>query len=74
MDNEPEIKLTDDELALYDDIKEQMVTDIKGELNTAGYEIIPQGYSGGKDLVTLNRKMIELKAKYEQEIAKIKDR
>ena len=29
MDNEPEITLTDDELALYDDIKGQMVNDIK---------------------------------------------
>ena len=74
MDKEPEIKLTDDELALYDDIKGQMVTDIKQELNTAGYEIIPQGYTGGKDLVALNRKMIELKAEYDQECSKIKDR
>lgn len=74
MDNEPKVELTDDELALYDDIKGQMVNDIKQELNTAGYEIIPQGYTGGKDLVALNRKMIELKAEYEQEVAKIKDR
>ena len=74
MDNEPEITLTDDELALYEDIKGQMVNDIKQELNTAGYEIIPQGYVGGKDLVALNRKMIELKAEYEQECSKIKDR
>ena len=74
MDQEPEIKLTNDELALYDDIKEQMVTDIKHELNIAGYEIIPQGYVGGKDLVALNRKMIELKSEYEQEVAKIRDR
>ena len=43
MDNEPEITLTDDELALYDDIKGQMVTDIKHELNTAGHEVIPKG-------------------------------
>ena len=74
MDQEPEITLTDDELALYGDIKDQLVTDIKQELNTAGYEIIPQGYTGGKDLVTLNRKMIELKTEYDQEVAKIKDR
>lgn len=74
MDNEPKVELTDDELALYDDIKGQMVNDIKHELNTAGYEIIPQGYTGGKDLVALNRKMIELKAEYEQECSKIKDR
>ena len=74
MDQEPKMTLTDDELALYGDIKDQLVTDIKQELNTAGYEIIPQGYTGGKDLVALNRKMIELKAEYEQEIAKIKDR
>ena len=68
------ITLTDDELALYDDIKGQMVTDIKQELNTAGYEIIPQGYEGGRDLVALNRKMIELKAEYEQECSKIRER
>ena len=74
MDDNIEIKLTDDELTLYDDIKGQMVTDIKQELNTAGYEIIPQGYVGGKDLVALNRKMIELKSEYEQEVAKIKER
>ena len=74
MDNEPEVTLTDDELALYGDIKDQMVNDIKHELNTAGYEIIPQGYVGGKYLVALNRKMIELKAEYEQECSKIKDR
>ena len=74
MDKEPEITLTDEELAAYDDIKGQMVNDIKQELNTAGYEIIPQGYVGGKDLVALNRKMIELKSDYEQEVAKVKDR
>lgn len=74
MDQEPKVTLTDDELALYDDIKGQMVNDIKQELNTAGYEIIPQGYVGGKDLVALNRKMIELKSEYEQEVAKVKDR
>lgn len=74
MNDNIEIKLTDEELAAYDDIKEQMVNDIKQELNTAGYEVIPQGYVGGKDLVALNRKMIELKAEYEQEVAKIKDR
>ena len=68
------ITLTDDELALYGNIKDQLVTDIKQELNTAGYEIIPQGYTGGKDLVALNRKMIELKAEYEQECSKIRER
>ena len=74
MNDNIEIKLTDDELAAYDDIRDQLVTDIKQELNTAGYEIIPQGYTGGKDLVALNRKMIELKAEYEQECSKIRDR
>lgn len=74
MDQEPKVTLTDEELELYDDIKEQMVTDIKSELNTAGYEVIPQGYEGGKDLVALNRKMIQLKGEYEQECSKIKDR
>ena len=74
MEQEQGITLTDEELAAYDDIRDQLVTDIKQELNTAGYEIIPQGYVGGKDLVALNRKMIELKAEYEQEVAKIKDR
>ena len=74
MDQEPKVTLTDDELALYGDIKDQLVSDIKHELNTAGYEIIPQGYTGGKDLVALNRKMIELKSEYEQECSKIKDR
>ena len=74
MDQEPKMTWTDDELALYDDIKGQMVNDIKHELNTAGYEIIPQGYEGGKDLVALNRKMIELKGEYEQECSKIRER
>lgn len=74
MDQEPKVTLTDEELAAYDDIRDQLVTDIKHELNTAGYEIIPQDYTGGKDLVALNRKMIELKSEYEQEVAKIKDR
>ena len=74
MDQEQGITLTDKELAAYDDIRDQLVTDIKQELNTAGYEIIPQGYVGGKDLVALNRKMIELKSEYEQEVAKVKDR
>ena len=74
MDQEPKVTLTDDEMALYGDIKEQMVNDIKQELNTAGYEVIPQGYTGGKDLVALNRKMIELKSEYEQEAAKVRER
>ena len=74
MNDKSEITLTDEELELYGDIKDQMVNDIKQELNTAGYEIIPQGYEGGRDLVALNRKMIELKAEYEQECSKIRDR
>ena len=74
MNQEQGITLTDEELAAYDDIRDQLVTDIKQELNTAGYEVIPQGYVGGKDLVALNRRMIELKAEYEQEVAKVKDR
>ena len=74
MNDKSEIQLTDEELELYGDIKDQMVNDIKQELNTAGYEIIPQGYEGGRDLVALNRKMIELKAEYEQECSKIRDR
>lgn len=74
MDQEQGIKLTDEDLVAYDDIRDQLVTDIKQELNTAGYEIIPQGYDGGKDLVALNRKMIELKSEYEKEVAKVRDR
>ena len=74
MDNNIEINLNEQEQTTLEAIKGQLITDIKQELNTAGYEIIPQGYEGGKDLVALNRKMIELKTEYEQEVAKIKDR
>ena len=74
MNDNIEINLNEDEQTTLEAIKGQLITDIKQELNTAGYEIIPQGYEGGKDLVTLNRKMIELKSEYEQECSKIKDR
>ena len=74
MNDNIEISLNEQEQTTLEAIKGQLITDIKQELNTAGYEIIPQGYEGGKDLVALNRKMIELKTEYEQEVAKIKDR
>ena len=71
--NEIKLTLTDDELELYGDIKDQLVEEIKQELITAGFEPVPQHYDGGSDIASLVDKANQLKVAFEEEKARIKD-
>ena len=71
--NEIKLTLTDDELELYGDIKDQLVEEIKQELMTAGFEPVQQHYDGGKDVAALVDRANQLKVAYQEEIANIKD-
>ena len=71
--NEIKLTLTDDELELYGDIKDQLVQDIKAELKQLGFEEVPQHYDGGADIASLVDKANQLKVAFEEEKARIKD-
>ena len=71
--NEIKLTLTDDELELYGDIKDQLVEEIKQELMTAGFEPVQQHYDGGKDIASLVDKANQLKVAYQEEVAAIRD-
>lgn len=71
--NDIKITLTDEELALYGGIKDQLIEEIKQELITAGFEPVPQHYDGGADIASLVDKANQLKVAFEEEKATIKD-
>ena len=71
--SEVKITLTDDELKLYGDIKDQLVEEIKQELITAGFEPVPQVYDGGQDIASLVDKANQLKVAHDEEVARIKE-
>ena len=71
--NEP-INLNEQEQATLQDIKNELINEVKTELANKGYEIIPQGYEGQKDLVKLVDRANQLKVAYDQECERIKNR
>ena len=71
--NEP-INLNEQEQTTLQDIKDELINEVKAELQNKGYEIIPQDYEGQKDLVKLVDRANQLKVAYEQECERIKNR
>ena len=71
---EVSINLDNQEQTTLQEIKDHLVEEVKVELQNKGYEVIPQGYEGQKDLVKLVDKANQLKVAYEQECERIKNR
>lgn len=71
--NEP-INLNNQEQTTLQEIKDELINEVKAELQNKGYEIIPQGYEGQQDLVKLVNKANQLRVAYEEECNRIKNR
>ena len=74
MENNVSINLNEQEKTTLQDIKDELINEVKAELQNKGYEVIPQGYTGQQDLVKLVDKANQLKVAYEEECNRIKNR
>ena len=72
--DEVSINLNEQEQTTLQDIKDELINEVKTELQNKGYEVIPQGYEGQQDLVKLVDKANQLKVAYDQECERIKNR
>ena len=72
--DEVSINLNEQEQTTLQDIKDELINEVKAELQNKGYEIIPQGYTGQQDLVKLVDKASQLRVAYEEECNRIKNR
>ena len=74
MDQNNEIKLNDKEMEMFADIKQEIIDDVKAEVTKLGYDIIPQGYEGTKDIVSIVDKAHKLRLTHDEEVERIKQR
>lgn len=74
MDNNIEIKLDEQEATTLEAIKSDLITDIKAEIGNLGYDIVPTGYDGGKDIAKLVKKAQQLKVDHDKEVNRINNR
>ena len=74
MDNNIEIKLDEQEGVTLEAIKNDLITDIKAEIGNLGYDIVPTGYDGGKDIAKLVKKAQALKVEHDNEVNRINNR
>ena len=71
MDNNIEISLNEQEQTTLNSIKSDIIADVKAEIGNLGYDIVPTGYDGGKDIAKLVKKAQQLKVDYDKEVARI---
>ena len=72
--NNNDIKLNDKEMEMFTTIKQEIIDDVKAEVTKLGYDIIPQGYEGTKDIVSIVDKAHKLKLTHDEEVERIKQR
>ena len=73
MDN-VEINLNEQEQTTLNSIKSDIIADVKAEIGNLGYDIVPTGYDGGKDIAKLVKKAQQLKVDYDKEVDRINNR
>lgn len=71
MDNNVEIKLNEQEGVTLEAIKNDIITDVRAEIGNLGYDIVPTGYDGGREISKLVKKAQQLKVDYDKEVARI---
>ena len=74
MDNNVEIKLNEQEQTTLEAIKNDIITDVRAEIGNLGYDIVPTGYDGGKDIAKLVKKAQQLKIDHNNEVNRINNR
>ena len=74
MNNNVEIKLNEQEQTTLNSIKDDIIADVKAEIGSLGYDIVPTGYDGGKEIAGLVKKAQQLKIEHDKEVNRIKNR
>lgn len=74
MNDNVEIKLDEQEQSTLNSIKNDIIADVKAEIGNLGYDIVPTGYDGGKDIAKLVKKAQQLKVDHDKEVSRIKNR
>ena len=74
MDNNVEINLNEQEQTTLEAIRNDIITDVKMEIGNLGYDIVPTGYDGGKDIAKLVKKAQQLKVEHDKEVNRINNR
>ena len=73
MDN-VEINLNEQEQTTLNSIKSDIIADVKAEIGNLGYDIIPTGFDGGKEIAGLVKKAQKLKVDHDKEVNRINNR
>lgn len=68
------ITLNNKEMEMFADIKQEIIDDVKAEVTRLGYDIIPQGYEGAKDIVSIVDKANQLRVAHDEQVEYIKNR
>ena len=74
MNDNIEINLNEQEQTTRNSIKEDIIADVKAEIGNLGYDIVPTGYDGGKDIAKLVKKAQQLKVEHNKEVNRINNR
>ena len=74
MDNNVEIKLNEQEGVTLEAIKNDIIADVKAEIGNLGYDIVPTGYDGGKDIAKAVKNAQKLKVDHDKEVNRINNR
>ena len=74
MNDNIEINLNEQEQTTLDAIKNDIIADVKAEIGNLGYDIVPTGYDGGKDIAKLVKKAQQLKVEHDKEVNRINNR
>lgn len=74
MNNDIEIKLNEQEGVTLEAIKSDIIADVKAEIGSLGYDVVPTGYDGGKDIAKAIKTAQQLKVDHDKEVARINNR
>lgn len=74
MNDNIEIKLNEQEGVTLEAIKNDIITDVRAEIGNLGYDIVPTGYDGGREISKLVKKAQQLKVDHDKEVNRINNR
>ena len=74
MNDNIEIKLNEDEKTTLNSIKSNIIADVRAEIGNLGYDVVPTGYDGAKDIAGAVKKAQQLKIEHNKEVNRIQNR
>ena len=74
MNENIEINLNEDDKTTLEAIRNDIIADVKMEIGNLGYDIVPTGYDGGKDIAKAVKNAQKLKVEHDNEVNRINNR